>query len=93
MQTVTVRMPSDLHGRLKDEARHKQTSMNKLCVSALHRLVSSPADERPEPAAATAPAAEPQDSGTVQEGIQAAAGVSYSRVPNVYSRRPRARLG
>jgi len=35
MKTITVRMPIELHGRLKDEAYAVRKSLNELCVERL----------------------------------------------------------
>lgn len=39
-KVITVRLPKSLHEALRDEAYHRRTSMNKLCISKLLQYVN-----------------------------------------------------
>ncbi len=41
IRVITVRLPGALHDALKDEAHDHRTSMNKLCISKLLRLIDN----------------------------------------------------
>lgn len=45
---ITVRIPKSLHEALRDEAHEHRTSMNKLCISKLLRLIDATVDEEEE---------------------------------------------
>ncbi|HEV7225369.1 MAG TPA: hypothetical protein VGN42_21870 [Pirellulales bacterium] len=38
-QVITIRLPKSMHAALKDEAHGFKTSMNKLCISKLLRII------------------------------------------------------
>ena len=38
-QMITVRLPKSLHNALREEARHRHTSLNKLCISKLLQVI------------------------------------------------------
>jgi hypothetical protein len=40
-RVITVRMPRSLHAALKDEAKHRSTSLNQLCVAKLLQVIES----------------------------------------------------
>jgi len=40
-RVITVRLPAELHQKLKDLAHERKISMNELCVRALDELVDA----------------------------------------------------
>jgi predicted HicB family RNase H-like nuclease len=52
---ITVRLPARLHEALKDEARHRATSVNKLCIAKLVRAIEDHELEGQEEAVSNLP--------------------------------------
>lgn len=46
---ITVRIPKSLHEALRDEAYEHRTSMNKLCISKLLRLIEAEQEDDGQP--------------------------------------------
>ena len=46
---ITVRIPKSLHEALRDEAYDHRTSMNKLCISKLLRLIEAEQEDDGQP--------------------------------------------
>ncbi len=46
---ITVRIPKSLHEALRDEAYEHRTSMNKLCISKLLRIIDSEQEDDGQP--------------------------------------------
>lgn len=47
IRMITVRMPRSLHEALRAEAHHRQTSLNRLCITKLLQAIDDPSEQEP----------------------------------------------